>query len=56
MPITRFEDIEAWQEARTLTRMIYEVTHADRFGRDFGLTDQLRKGLRVHHGQYRGGF
>ena len=41
MPITRFEDIEAWQEARNLTRIVYEITHTDRFRRDFGLTDQI---------------
>ena len=43
MPITRFEDIEAWQEARNLTRIVYEITHTDRFRRDFGLTDQIRR-------------
>jgi hypothetical protein len=24
--ITKFEDIQAWQEARTLSRQIYELT------------------------------
>jgi hypothetical protein len=27
MKITRFEDIEAWQEARRLVKMVYEVTN-----------------------------
>jgi four helix bundle protein len=39
----RFEDIEAWQLARTLTRDIYQVTNVGTFQRDFGLRDQLRR-------------
>jgi len=41
--ITRFEDIEAWQKARVLTRHIYEVTGRGTFARDFGLRDQIRR-------------
>ena len=26
--ITRFEDIQAWQEARKLVKMIYELTNS----------------------------
>jgi len=26
MKLTRFEDIEAWQEARKLTKMVYDIT------------------------------
>lgn len=39
----RFEDIQAWQKARRLTRKIYEVTATDRFARDFGLRDQIQR-------------
>ena len=39
----RFEDIEAWQKARELTRQIYDATARGTFGRDFALRDQLRR-------------
>jgi four helix bundle protein len=41
--IIRFEDLDAWKIARELTRDIYRITSADRFSRDFGLKDQIRK-------------
>ena len=41
--IKRFEDIEAWQKARELTREIYARTNIGRFARDFGLQNQIRK-------------
>ena len=39
----RFEDMEAWQKARELTREVYLISNGDRFGRDFGLRDQIRR-------------
>ncbi len=39
----RFEDIQAWQKSRRVTRKIYEVTATDRFARDFGLRDQIQR-------------
>ncbi len=41
--IRRFEDIEAWQEARSLTKRIYEFSRKGEFARDFGLCDQIRR-------------
>ena len=41
--IERFEDIEAWRLARELTKLIYQITSSDDFGRDFGLKDQIRR-------------
>lgn len=41
--IEKFEDFIAWQKARQLTREIYKVTNLDRFARDFGLKDQIRR-------------
>jgi len=41
--IERFEDIEAWQKARKLTREIYRVTNQGAFAKDFGLRDQIRR-------------
>ena len=41
--ITRFEDIEAWKTARQLTNLINELTVQNKFSRDFGLKDQIRR-------------
>lgn len=41
--IRRFEDIEAWQTARLLTRMVYSLPAKGTFSRDFGLRDQMRR-------------
>ncbi|RPI22526.1 MAG: four helix bundle protein [Acidobacteria bacterium] len=42
MKLERFEDIEAWQLARTLTRKIYDLTRNEKFYRDFGLRTQIQ--------------
>ena len=41
--ITRFEDIESWKKARELAKSVYGITLKDRFSRDFGLRDQIRR-------------
>lgn len=41
--IDKFEDLVAWQKARTLTGRVYEVTNDGAFARDFGLRDQIRR-------------
>jgi len=41
--ITRFEDIEGWQEARKLVKMIYKLTNSGAFTKDFGLRDQIQR-------------
>lgn len=38
-----FKDIEAWQQARELTRDIYAISNNGAFARDFGLRDQIRR-------------
>ncbi len=40
--IERFEDIEAWKEARSLTNEMYRISGTGAFARDFALRDQLR--------------
>lgn len=40
--ITRFEDIEAWQLARELTRQVYALSRTGPFSKDFALRDQIR--------------
>jgi len=43
MKITRFEDIEAWQEARKLVKMVYVVTNKnEKFRKDFRLINQFQ--------------
>ena len=41
--IGKFEDIEAWQKARELSKAVYAVTSEGAFARDFGLRDQIRR-------------
>ena len=41
--IKRFEDIQAWQEARKLVKMIYSLTGEGAFSKDFGLRDQIQR-------------
>ena len=41
--ISRFEEIEAWQNARELTKEIYQLSALGEFSRDFGLRDQIRR-------------
>ena len=43
MKISRFEDLEIWQQARELTRWVYKLTANGRFSRDYGLKDQMRR-------------
>ena len=42
MRIERFEDIEAWQLARELTRNVYNLTKNAKFAHDFGLKGQIQ--------------
>jgi hypothetical protein len=41
--ISRFEDIQAWQEARQLVKMIYKLTGSGTFSKDYGLRDQIQR-------------
>jgi four helix bundle protein len=41
--IHRFEDIIAWQKARTLTKSIYEITQSGSFSKDYELKAQIRR-------------
>ena len=43
MKIARFEDIEAWQEARILTKEIYRLTGLSEFKKDRGLSQQIQR-------------
>jgi four helix bundle protein len=39
----KFEEIEAWQRARQLTKRIYGLSRSGEFAKDFGLKDQIRR-------------
>ena len=41
--IEKFEDIQAWQRARELTKQIYEITKGTLFFKDFELKAQIRR-------------
>jgi four helix bundle protein len=41
--IEKFEDIIAWKKAMELCDLIYICTNNERFSRDFGLKDQIRR-------------
>ena len=42
MIVKRFEDLEIWQEARELCRIVYEITSTGPFSNDFKFRDQIR--------------
>ena len=41
--IERFEEIEAWKQARKLTKAVYRVTRSGSFHEDLGLREQLQR-------------
>ena len=44
MKIERFEDIEAWKEARKLVNMAYDISDEGSFFKDLNLKAQIRSG------------
>ena len=42
MKISRFEDLDCWQEARLLVRKIYDATRDANFKKDMRLTGQIQ--------------
>jgi four helix bundle protein len=41
--VEKFEDLDAWKEARKLVKQIYTLTREPGIRRDFGLNDQIRR-------------
>ena len=41
--VERFEDLFAWQKARELTRVVYQVTKQGAFAKDYGLASQIQR-------------
>ena len=42
MKFTRFEDLECWQEARSLVNLVYKVTKGKEFKKDLRLSGQIQ--------------
>ena len=40
--ITRFEDLHAWQKARQMANVVYDLTEHSGFARDYELRNQIR--------------
>ncbi|MCX5804382.1 MAG: four helix bundle protein [Proteobacteria bacterium] len=43
MKIEKFEDIEAWKEARCVVHSVYSVCSVNEFKRDYSLVDQIKR-------------
>jgi len=41
--VDKFEDLIAWQKARTLTKAIYNESRQTAFAKDFGLAGQIQR-------------
>jgi four helix bundle protein len=41
--VKTFEDLEVWRTSKDLAVRVYKVSDMGRFGRDFGLRDQMRR-------------
>lgn len=39
----RFEELEAWQKARELVKLVYDVSSEGAWAKDYGLRDQIRR-------------
>ena len=52
MKIERFEDIQGWQEARTLTKKIYELTNKIYPLREIGALQSDSRSLGINNGQH----
>jgi four helix bundle protein len=42
MKIKRFEDLEVWQQARELSKVVYHITSSGPFSNDYRFRDQIR--------------
>lgn len=45
MKIHRFEELQIWQDAIGITKLIYDVSATLKFSKDFGLRDQIRRAV-----------
>ena len=45
MKLTRFEDLECWQEARNLVDSVYGVCRVIELKKDYSLADQVKRAV-----------
>lgn len=45
MKIQKFEDLPIWKLSLKVTKEIYDITAKDKFSKDFGLRDQIRRSV-----------
>ncbi|MEO6729452.1 MAG: four helix bundle protein [Candidatus Dojkabacteria bacterium] len=45
MKIRAFEELEIWKTSASLAVRIYNITNKQKFNRDFGLRDQIRRAV-----------
>lgn len=45
MKIQKFEDLPIWKLSLIITKEIYDITAKERFSKDFGLRDQIRRAI-----------
>lgn len=45
MLIRKFDDLPIWKLSLVITKKIYDLTFKDKFLKDFGLRDQLRRAI-----------
>jgi len=43
MKAERFEDLECWKHGRALANEVYAICRHDRFAKDWGMVDQIRR-------------
>lgn len=45
MLIKKFEELPIWKLSLVITKQIYDLTATNKFSRDFGLRDQIRRAI-----------
>lgn len=45
MTITDFKELQIWKESLLITKIIYDLSATEKFSKDFGLRDQIRRAV-----------
>ena len=45
MKITRFEELNIWKNSLRITKLIYDISSAGSFSKDYNLRDQIRRAM-----------
>ncbi|MGC3978674.1 MAG: four helix bundle protein [Paludibacteraceae bacterium] len=54
--IKRFEDLEVWQKARGVCKLVKTLTEKENFSKDFSLKDQIKRSSGSAMDNIAGGF